>query len=81
MSWSGWEPLDLDNANDFIMPFVFEGDLHVAWPVFRRVKNKDDENELEWEVQLAWTQAHEQGLDQAKAEHGAAHGGPSSEQG
>ena len=39
MSWSGWEALDLDNANDFIMPFVFEGDLHIAWPIFRETKN------------------------------------------
>ncbi|HEY5446149.1 MAG TPA: neuraminidase-like domain-containing protein, partial [Pyrinomonadaceae bacterium] len=54
MSWSGWEALDLDNANDFIMPFVFEGDLHVAWPVFRETKDEKDESKLWWQVQLAW---------------------------
>ena len=54
MSWSGWEALDLDNANDFIMPFVFEGDLHVAWPVFRETNDEKDESKLWWQVQLAW---------------------------
>jgi hypothetical protein len=34
MSWSGWEPLNLDSANDFIMPFVMQGDPYLAWPVF-----------------------------------------------
>jgi hypothetical protein len=66
MSWSGWEPLDLDNANDFIMPFVFEGDLHVAWPVFRKTKGKDDENQLEWEIQLAWSRRTSKGWTKRK---------------
>ena len=61
MSWGSWEALDLDNANDFILPFVYEGDLHVAWPVFRKTKDKVDENNLEWEVQLAWTRRAEKG--------------------
>ena len=55
MSWSGWEVLDLDNANDFIMPFVMEGDLHVAWPIFRKTTDVKDKNKLMWEVQIAWT--------------------------
>jgi hypothetical protein len=60
MSWTGWEALELDNANDFIMPFVFEGDLHVAWPIFRETvdqeKNDKDKlgDKLMWEVQIAW---------------------------
>jgi Tc toxin complex TcA C-terminal TcB-binding domain/ABC toxin N-terminal region/Neuraminidase-like domain len=61
MSWSGWEPLDLDNANDFILPFVFEGDLHVAWPIFRKTKEEQDESNLRWEVQIAWTRRTHQG--------------------
>ena len=54
MSWSGWEALDLDNANDFIMPFVFEGDLHIAWPIFRKKVDDKNEDNLLWEVQIAW---------------------------
>lgn len=54
MSWSGWEALDLDNANDFIMPFVLEGDLHIAWPIFRKKVDDKNEDNLLWEVQIAW---------------------------
>jgi hypothetical protein len=58
MNWSGWESLDLDKANDFIMPFVFEGELHVAWPIFHKTKEEVKEGDtakLFWDVQLAWT--------------------------
>ena len=52
MSWSGWEALEVDDANDYIMPFVFEGDFHVAWPRFRKTNGENDKPL--WEVQLAW---------------------------
>jgi hypothetical protein len=65
MSWSGWEALDLDSANDFIMPFVFDGEFHVAWPLFRRTKEQKTEDhdtaKLLWEVQLAWTRRTNKG--------------------
>ncbi|MEK6675311.1 MAG: neuraminidase-like domain-containing protein [Planctomycetota bacterium] len=61
MSWSGWEALDLDNANDFIMPFVMEGDLHVAWPIFRKKVDEKNQANLLWEVQIAWTRRTSQG--------------------
>jgi hypothetical protein len=65
MSWSGWEALDLENANDFIMPFIFEGDLHVAWPMFHRAKEElredHDTARLLWEVQLAWARRTNKG--------------------
>jgi len=63
MAWSGWETLDLDSANDFIMPFVFEDSLHVAWPTFRKTKEeKNDESaKLFWEVQLVWTRRTSKG--------------------
>lgn len=65
MSWTGWEALNLDNANDFIMPFVFDGELHVVWPVTRKTKkevtNDRDTAELYWEVQLAWTRRSNKG--------------------
>jgi Neuraminidase-like domain len=61
MSWSGWEALDLDNANDFIMPFVMAGDLHLAWPVFNKKVDEKDSNHLLWDVQIAWTRRTNQG--------------------
>ena len=54
-SWSGWEALRLETANDFILPFVFDGEPHVAWPVLRKtVGEKKDDTRTFWEVQLAW---------------------------
>ncbi len=61
MSWSGWEALDLDNANDFIMPFVMAGDLHLAWPVFNKKVDEKDKNHLLWDVQIAWTRRTNKG--------------------
>jgi hypothetical protein len=61
MSWSGWEALDVDNANDFIMPFVMAGDLHLAWPVFTKKVDEKDKNHLLWEVQIAWTRRTNKG--------------------
>ena len=57
MSWSGWEALDIDHANDYLMPFMFDGDLHVAWPIFRKTMDTTDESDPKprWEVQIAWT--------------------------
>jgi hypothetical protein len=64
MSWTGWEALEVDDANDYIMPFVFEGDFHVVWPRFRRTNGKDDEPL--WEVQLAWMRRTARGWSKKK---------------
>jgi ABC toxin N-terminal region/Neuraminidase-like domain/Putative peptidoglycan binding domain len=70
MWWSGWEAIDLDNANDFIMPFIFEGDLHMAWPVFHKTKEERREDKdtakLLWEVQIAWTRRTNKGWTKRK---------------
>ena len=69
MSWSGWEPLEVDDANDYIMPFIFEGDLHVAWPRFRRTNggrtNVENDKPL-WQVQLAWMRRTSRGWSKKK---------------
>jgi hypothetical protein len=51
MRWSGWERLEADIPGDHVLPFVFEGDLHVAWPVISKQGEGDD---TRFEVQLAW---------------------------
>ncbi len=69
MYWSGWEALDLDNPNDYVMPFVFEGDLHVAWPTFQSTVDSTTENEkdrLKWEVKLAWIRRTARGWTKRK---------------
>lgn len=64
MSWSGWEGLELENATDYIMPFVFQGDLHIAWPTFR--KSTDEHGPRRWEVQIAWVRQSAKGWSKRK---------------
>src|SRR4029450_287720 len=45
MEWTGWERVDADIPGTHVLPFVFEGDLHVAWPVIRKV-----ESDRQWNV-------------------------------
>jgi hypothetical protein len=62
--WSGWERIDLDLSGDHILAFVFEGDLHVAWPVIKRTK---DANDKDWfDLQLAWTRKTSTGWTKRK---------------
>jgi hypothetical protein len=51
MRWMGWERIDQDLVGDHVIPFVFEGDLHIAWPLIRQI----EKNSMHYyEVQLAW---------------------------
>ncbi len=62
MQWTGWERLDSDIPGDQVIPFVFEGDLHVAWPVIRKINDPDvREEEQPLEISLAWTRRTAQG--------------------
>lgn len=69
MSWSGWEALDLENANDFIMPFVMEGDLHIAWPIFRKTTDRENRRSLRWEITIAWQRRTAKGWTKRKLGH------------
>jgi hypothetical protein len=66
MSWNGWEVLELDNANDFIMPFILAGDLYVAWPTFRKTSTATKTADPLWEVQLNWKRKDNQGWVKSK---------------
>jgi hypothetical protein len=80
MAWSGWEAVDADGANDFIVPFLFEGDLHVAWPILRQTRDataaaRDTSTSdtsvqaLRWEVKIAWSRRTSQGWGKRKLSH------------
>lgn len=51
MRWTGWERIDLDLSGDHVVPFVFEGDFHVVWPVIAQTRQ---DNKEFYDVQLAW---------------------------
>jgi Tc toxin complex TcA C-terminal TcB-binding domain/Neuraminidase-like domain len=63
MRWSGWERLEADIPGDHVLPFVFEGDLHVAWPIISKQGEGDDTH---FEVQLAWVRRTGRGWTRRK---------------
>lgn len=52
MEWSPWQRIELDIQGDHVMPFVLSGNLYIAWPLIRPIKNDSID---EWEVKLAWS--------------------------
>jgi hypothetical protein len=65
MQWTGWERVDAEIAGVHVIPFVFAGDLHIAWPVTRKVEVNGAP--MGWDVQLAWVRRTTQGWSQKKA--------------
>lgn len=61
MQWSGWERVDLDISGDHVIPFVFENDFHITWPVISRTGETK-----RWEVKLAWGRYTKRGWNQKK---------------
>jgi len=53
MEWSPWQRIELDIQGDHVLPFVLDGQLHIAWPLIRFIK--EDKKPDTWEVKLAWS--------------------------
>lgn len=51
MRWTGWERIDLDLSGDHLVPFIFEGDFHLAWPIIKTIERSSKEY---FEIQMAW---------------------------
>jgi len=54
MEWSPWQRIELDIQGDHVLPFVLSGQLHIAWPVFKRTERGSD-TDPKWEVRFAWS--------------------------
>lgn len=54
MQWSGWERIDQDIPSDHVVPFVFEGDLHMAWPSIKEITD-DKGLTIKYDLGLSWT--------------------------
>ncbi|GIJ55002.1 hypothetical protein Vau01_025180 [Virgisporangium aurantiacum] len=48
--WLPWRRIDLDLPGTHVMPYVLGGDLHLAWPLFRR---DETGGAPVWQVQLS----------------------------
>jgi hypothetical protein len=44
--WSAWEQLNLDIASDHLVPVIWDRRLHLVWPVFKQVSEKQADQEV-----------------------------------
>lgn len=65
MLWSGWAPLDTDVSGDHVIPFVLDGDLHVAWALIQKPES-DVPPKDKWTLQIAWARKTAKGWTQKK---------------
>jgi hypothetical protein len=56
MEWSPWERIELDIQGDHVMPFLHNGRLHLAWPIFHKETNVVTNVVDKYKVELAWSQ-------------------------
>ena len=61
--WKPWQRVDLDVTGSHVLPFVLNGDLHLAWATFRRNQSQPPG---EWEVQIAWAKRTSRGWTEKK---------------
>ncbi|HXB69951.1 MAG TPA: neuraminidase-like domain-containing protein [Candidatus Acidoferrales bacterium] len=45
-SWSAWEPLNLDIASQHLIPVVWDRRLHLIWPVFKQISEKQSDQQV-----------------------------------
>lgn len=63
MRWTGWERIDQDLSGDHIVPFVLDGDFHIAWPLIKPIKKGHDDF---YEIQMAWARKTSTGWTKRK---------------
>jgi len=73
MHWYGWEKIELDIADDHVMPFVLDGNFYIAWPTITRKDSADPKNPSDdtkvvhkWEIKLNWVRYTSKGWSQKK---------------
>jgi len=54
MEWSPWQRIELDIQGDHVMPYVMGGNLHIAWPQIRFIKQDVPRPDV-WEIKMAWS--------------------------
>ena len=67
MRWAGWERLDLDIPGNHVFPFVFEGDLHIAWPTIDKTESPGgNEQDALLVIHLTWSRRTRNGWTKRK---------------
>lgn len=67
MKWSGWEQI-ADITDDHVMPFVMDGNLHIAWPtITKKTDDSDSQNPNNyWEIKINWIRRTNKGWTKKK---------------
>ena len=67
MRWSGWERIDQDLSRDHIIPFIYEGDFHIGWPLIQEIeKDEDAIKKTFYELNICWSRKTSTGWTQRK---------------
>ncbi len=68
MRWSGWRKIDLDIADDHVMPFVLDGDFHIAWPSITKTAAPEGATDKRgrWKIKLNWARVTPRGSAKKK---------------
>jgi peptidoglycan hydrolase-like protein with peptidoglycan-binding domain len=56
--WMAWRSLPQDLTSEHMLPFVMNGEFHIAWPVIAKVdKNNshDGKPDYAWQTKIAWS--------------------------
>jgi hypothetical protein len=65
LHWTPWERVDADIEGNHLVPFVFNGKLHLFWPVFSEESKKaeipaadtaGEEPKKLWRIKMAWSE-------------------------
>ncbi len=44
--WSAWESLNLDIASEHLIPVVWDRRLHLVWPIFKQISEKESDQSI-----------------------------------
>lgn len=45
-SWNAWQPLNLDIASQHVVPVIWDRHLHLIWPIFKQISEKQGDQSV-----------------------------------
>src|SRR5262249_50836979 len=45
-TWTAWESLNLDITSDQLMPVIWDRRLHLVWPIFKQITEKQSDQSI-----------------------------------
>ncbi|HQN65090.1 MAG TPA: neuraminidase-like domain-containing protein [Methylophilus sp.] len=60
-NWTGWARVDAEVNSEYVIPFIYEGDLIVAWPNIKTYKESGNEIDEFFEISMSWARKTSRG--------------------